>query len=382
MDIPVTPRRIRFGEFAADLVSGELRKEGCDHRILLQDQPLAILRALVAKPGEMVTREALIQLLWSGNTNVDFDPSLNKAVNRLRESLGDSAETPRYIETIARRGYRFIAKIEVIPAPAGGASSRLSLWKTAVWIAAGAACLLVALLIYRKIGPQPDAPAITPVPFTAYPGFEDCPTFSPDGSQIAFAWNGDPGLGAQDFDLYVKVIGSENLLRLTRQPSERICPAWSPDGRQIAFNRDSGTEAGIYVVPALGGPERRLRSIRPRGPADFDRTTPISWSPNGKSIAFVDFLPPDNNFRINLLSLDTLESNQISHAPECINGWLPAFSHSGNQLAYVCVLKFDDRECGIYTVPSSGGGCRCWSPASRPAWAFRRGSHGQPTTKS
>ncbi len=112
MPNPTLPCLIRFGDFEADLVAGELRKDGLPEKILLQDQPLQILRALVARPGEMVSREELIQLLWNGNTNVDFDPSLNKAVNRLRESLGDSAEAPRYIETLSRRGYRLIPNVE------------------------------------------------------------------------------------------------------------------------------------------------------------------------------------------------------------------------------------------------------------------------------
>ena len=111
MASPAPYSRIRFGEFEADLAAGELCKDGLSRKILLSDQPLEILRALVARPGEMVSREELVQLLWKGNTNVDFDPSLNKAVNRLRESLGDSAEAPRYIETLSRRGYRFIAPV-------------------------------------------------------------------------------------------------------------------------------------------------------------------------------------------------------------------------------------------------------------------------------
>ncbi len=125
---PLIPRRIRFGEFEGDLVAGELHKDkdGLSEKTLLQDQPLQILRALVARPGEMVSREELIQLLWNGNTNVDFDPSLNKAINRLRESLGDSAEAPRYIETLARRGYRFLATVEQPPEAATEGSPRAS----------------------------------------------------------------------------------------------------------------------------------------------------------------------------------------------------------------------------------------------------------------
>jgi Tol biopolymer transport system component/DNA-binding winged helix-turn-helix (wHTH) protein len=348
----VSPRHIRFGEFEADLVVGELCKDGVPEKILLQEQPLTILRALLARPREMVSREELVQLLWNGNTNVDFDPGLNKAINRLRESLGDSAETPQYIETLSRRGYRFIAKIELLPMPDGGTNSRSAWQKIAAWTVAGAACVLGAVFVYHTIWNSRNVEQeFKPVPFTSYPGFEQCPTFSPDGSQIAFAWNGDPDSGSKGFDLYVKVIGSENLLRLTRHPSERICPAWSPDGTEIAFNRISGADTGLYVVPALGGPERKLRSIR----IPDTSSAPISWSPDGKSIAFVDFLRADDTFRINLLSLETLESKQISHVAECINEWLPAFSHSGEQLAYICLLKTIENEFGIYSVPSSGG---------------------------
>jgi Tol biopolymer transport system component/DNA-binding winged helix-turn-helix (wHTH) protein len=352
MASPALPHPIRFGEFEADLVSGELRKDGSPKKILLQEQPLAILRALVARPGEMVSREELVQLLWSGNTNVDFDPSLNKAVNRLRESLGDSAEAPRYIETLSRRGYRLIAKVELPQIPNGGRSSPRALKKVMAWTVAGAVCLSAAVLVYLKVRDDKRVEGeFKPVPFTDYPGIEFCPTFSPDGSQIAFEWDGGPESGSKGFDLYVKVIGSENLLRLTHHPSGRICPAWSPDGKQIAFNRISGADTGLYVVPALGGPERKLRSIRvPHG-----GITQISWSPDGKSIAFVDRVLPKDNFRISLLFFETLESKQISHPAECIDGYLPAFSHSGKQLAYTCLLNPTDKEYGIYIGPSSGG---------------------------
>jgi dipeptidyl aminopeptidase/acylaminoacyl peptidase len=120
--------------------------------------------------------------------------------------------------------------------------------------------------------------ALEPVPFTTYQGHEDCPTFSPDGSQIAFAWDGNPETGSKGYDLYVKAIGSETLLRLTHHPSEWISPAWSPDGTQIAFHRLSGADTGIYVVPALGSPERKLRSTR----LPYAVDAPISWSPDGK----------------------------------------------------------------------------------------------------
>jgi TolB-like protein/tetratricopeptide (TPR) repeat protein/DNA-binding winged helix-turn-helix (wHTH) protein len=108
---------IRFGLFEFDPRSGELRKQGI--RIRLQGQPVEILSMLLARPGELVTREELEKKLWPADTFVDFDRSLNAAMKRLRAALGDSAETPRFIETLARRGYRFIAPVD---APGGSAA--------------------------------------------------------------------------------------------------------------------------------------------------------------------------------------------------------------------------------------------------------------------
>src|SRR5450631_2635003 len=98
-------RIVRFGVFEADLSAGELRKSG--RRVRLQEQPFQILVLLLERPGEVITREEVRQKLWAADTFVDFDHSLNTAINKVREALGDSASSPRYVETIARRGYRF-----------------------------------------------------------------------------------------------------------------------------------------------------------------------------------------------------------------------------------------------------------------------------------
>jgi TolB-like protein/DNA-binding winged helix-turn-helix (wHTH) protein/Flp pilus assembly protein TadD len=105
-----SPRVVRFGKFEADLRSGELRKQGL--KVKLQEQPYQVLAALVERPGEVVTREELRKSLWAGDTFVDFDHSLNTAVMRLREALCDSSDRPRFIETLPRKGYRFIAPVE------------------------------------------------------------------------------------------------------------------------------------------------------------------------------------------------------------------------------------------------------------------------------
>jgi TolB-like protein/DNA-binding winged helix-turn-helix (wHTH) protein/Flp pilus assembly protein TadD len=109
-------RRFRFGVFELDLRAGELRKHGL--RVRLQEQPVRVLATLLAHAGEIVSREKLREELWSADTFVDFDHGLNKAINKIREALGDSAESPRFVETVARRGYRFIADVKVTDATA------------------------------------------------------------------------------------------------------------------------------------------------------------------------------------------------------------------------------------------------------------------------
>ncbi len=111
--------RLRFGVFELDLRAGELRKHGL--RVRLQEQPFQVLAALLEHPGEVVTREELQKKLWPADTFVDFDHGLNKTINKIREALGDSAESPRFVETVSRRGYRFLAEVKVADAtPARG----------------------------------------------------------------------------------------------------------------------------------------------------------------------------------------------------------------------------------------------------------------------
>lgn len=106
METDRRPTVVRFAEYEADLRSGELRRQG--HRLRLQEKPFQVLAALLSRPGELITREELRQNLWPADTFVDFEHGLNTAVNKVREALRDSANNPRFIETLPRRGYRFI----------------------------------------------------------------------------------------------------------------------------------------------------------------------------------------------------------------------------------------------------------------------------------
>src|SRR4051794_20766931 len=122
MDAAPEKRFAKFGPYQADLRTGELRKHGI--RLRLQEQPFQVLAMLLANPGELVTREQLQKRLWPGDTFVDFDHGLNTAINKLREVLSDSSATPKYIETLPRRGYRFLAPVEFHNGSSGEAISK------------------------------------------------------------------------------------------------------------------------------------------------------------------------------------------------------------------------------------------------------------------
>jgi len=137
---------IHFGAFDVDLRAGELHKNGV--KLKLQGQPFQVLVALLERPGEIVTREELRQRLWPSDTFVDFEHNLNSAVRRLREAVGDSADNPRFIETLARHGYRFIAPV----AEQARAVPRAQFRIRTLWITALATATIVALVVGLNIG--------------------------------------------------------------------------------------------------------------------------------------------------------------------------------------------------------------------------------------
>ncbi|HMD07668.1 MAG TPA: winged helix-turn-helix domain-containing protein [Candidatus Acidoferrum sp.] len=339
--------RVAFDRFELDLRSGELRKDG--RRIRLQAQPFQLLAMLIENAGEVVMRDEVCRALWQADTFVDFDHSVAAAVNKIREALGDSVENPRFVETLPKRGYRFIGKIkpeapvvmavakpqqsvELVPVPA------VKAWTSRKWTLGlvAAAFLVAAAVLFGWLSRKPgNSKPMTVVPFTSYPGSETAPSFSPDGSRIAFSWDNGASnrSGRPRFDLYVKAIGSETLLRLTNHPSEWISSTWSPDGTQIAFHRLSADDTGIYVVPALGGPERKLLATH----IPYSVAAPISWSPDGKWLAFADTEDGRPDGRVFLLNMETLESHEFPHDPSCNHEGSLTFSHSGQELAMVCV---------------------------------------------
>src|SRR6267154_3284596 len=274
---------IHFDIFELDLRAGELRKEG--RVVRLQEQPLRVLSLLLERSGEVVTRDELRQNLWPADTFVDFDHGLNSAVARLRQALRDSAEKPRFIETVAKRGYRFIYPIHAtLPAISVAAPrvdgawnkehAQVAAWTTGVPLLA-LCCTIGLWALYRKTA-EGSLSSIEVAPLVGLGGFQVTPAFSPDGNQVAFL----SGNGAHNTGIYTALVGGEkSLLRLSRDPGD-CCPAWSPDGRHIAFIRSPDKTFSIVVVPALGGTEHRVYM----GPAPMGLG--LTWSPNGKFLAF------------------------------------------------------------------------------------------------
>jgi Tol biopolymer transport system component/DNA-binding winged helix-turn-helix (wHTH) protein len=365
---------IRFGPFEANLSTQELRKLGA--KLKLPNQSFQVLSLLLQRPGQLVTREELRERLWPADTFVEYDQGLNAVVNRLRDALGDSSENPRYIETLPRRGYRFISTIDnpvseraatPIPlsknhqttvSPPASVPENTNIPSTSrpfsgakFALAAGfvlATSLIIFILVRVRTRPNvTDFSAVRVVPFTSLPGQEIAPTFSPDGSEIAFAWKSD---SANGFDLYVKSVGSEHLLRLTNNPAQWINPAWSPDGTQIAFARWSGHDSGIFLISPLGGPERKLADAN----FWYAPFAQVSWSPDSKSLAF--WSDWGRTSSIYLLPMDTLQPRKLNFNVQCWDLAAPAFSPDGKSLAFACTSSIAVYQ--LYVVPLAGGSPR------------------------
>jgi Tol biopolymer transport system component/DNA-binding winged helix-turn-helix (wHTH) protein len=367
-------RTFRFSTFELDRETGELRKQG--RKVKLQEQPLQVLIALLERPGELVTREELRTRLWPADTFVDFDHSLNAAIKRLRDSLGDSAETPIFVETVARRGYRFIAQIETsVPIPGHTAHFRKQVKLAVLVPVAGALCALALFALYYQRAHTSEQPEPVVTPAVTDAGEKYTPSVSPDGQRLAFAWNG--GLGPL-FSLYVKVVGTEKSLRLTNQPALDFNPVWSPDGRYIAFCRILPGQTGIYLIPALGGTERKLRATLWDEKEFYQvrwNTVRLSWSPDGQSLAFSDRPVANEVPSIFLLALDSLAVRKLTFAPPDSRGDSnPAFSPDGKTMAFT---RSSQAFQSIYTVPVSGGEERRLVSQETNHWGLEWTSDGQ-----
>jgi Tol biopolymer transport system component/DNA-binding winged helix-turn-helix (wHTH) protein len=364
-------QRWRFGIFEVDARRSELRRGGTS--VKLREQSFRILVLLLEHAGDIVTREELRQALWPSDTYVDFDHSLNTAIMKLRDALGDSADKPLYIETIPRRGYRFVAPVSQagdshteVPntdsdsvAPLAAAPVEQPSRRHLVGYIVGALCLLLAAIVAivflrsHDLARAPDknhaAQPLRIVPITTAAGSASSPVFSPDGREIAFVWDGPE---RQRYDLYLQLIGAETPLRLTHNQSGLLGrPAWSPDGTQIAFTRCNGRNDGVYVVSALGGAERKLTEVG----CLYTLPGPLVWLSDGEQILMIDHCSSGGPFGIVSFSLATGGKRCLvnTSAKSTDSGFGFSLSPDGQTLAFgnttvsLC--------CDIYTVPLAGG---------------------------
>jgi Tol biopolymer transport system component/DNA-binding winged helix-turn-helix (wHTH) protein len=333
------PTVYRFGSFELLTGPGELRKHGT--RIKLQDQPLQILVLLLEHAGGLVTRERIQNKLWPPGTYVDYDNAINSAVRKLREALGDDSGDPRFIETSARRGYRFIGAIEAPPRLDQPPPTRAppGLRKGLVAGACGVILVLAIAVADRwllKPRPVTKAVPINPVPLTAAPGWEAFPSLSPDGNQVAYSWQGRRDAVSH---IYVKLIGEGKPVQLTSGPASDSSPAWSADGRMIAFLRNLNGTTGIYTIPALGGAERKVTqgqfTYYVEGSNEGMIDDRVTWSPDGRFLAVSERQAQKDSSSLSLISVENGDRLVLTKPPNA-QTWDadPVFSPDGRLLLF------------------------------------------------
>jgi Tol biopolymer transport system component/DNA-binding winged helix-turn-helix (wHTH) protein len=340
---------VPFGPFEADFHRLELRKHG--RTLRLQAQPFQVLAALLENPGAVVTRDELRQRLWPENTFVDFEHGLNVAVTRLRQALGDSSEHPRYIETLAKRGYRFCGTVERRQAEATipRAHGNGVYWAIA---AAGIAVLgISSLTLARRATRFTAVSRRQALPLTSFRGNEANPAVSPDGSRVAFTWD---GAQRDNTDIYVMRLNGEAPDRLTTDPSHDVSPAWSPDGSRIAFLRSLGDDrAELLLIPSSRGPEHRIREIRNSElRSGRGRTVSLAWSPDGEWIATSHREAGEVAESIYLFST-TGQARRVTVNRGVFGDQAPAWSPDGRRLAFTRMSGFSAAE--LYFVELEGG---------------------------
>lgn len=365
MGQPATnPRIVQFGLFELDLDARELRKSGV--RVKLQEQPFQILAVLLERPGSVVTREELQKKLWPGDTFVDFDLSLNSAVKKLRQALNDDSENPRFIETLYRRGYRFIGPVngsggasavqtqfvpsgtsaaatEPVPVPA---TPRPSIATPRFYAAAALLLVLAAMVGYRLIPSQP--PRVLGFNQITHDGLFKFQIVS-DGERLYVnEMQGDHFVVNQ-----VSAAGGETSSVPTPFANLAI-RGIAPNGSALIVTSFQGTggKADTWSLPLPSGPPRRLSEQPVDALAwspDGNQAASVAWSPDGNEAAFSK--GPD----IYVAKSDLSDPRKLATAGGFVSRL--RFSPDGRR------LRFDNSEAGdgptaIWEIARDGSGLR------------------------
>lgn len=347
-----------------------LSKDG--RTVQVRAKVMDLLAYLASRQGQVVSKDDLLNDVW-GALSVS-ESALTRTVTELRHALDDDADHPQWLETIAKRGYRLIAEVEYIKASsgassaasmtpsAGGTAPRTPDTNVAVAASAGgaarmryssrvllslAAVTLVALgsaaLQWRSSQGTSTVGSgafvwTTATPLTSFQGSEGAPSFSPDGSQVAFHWDGP---SHDNTDVYVTGLGGGDPLRLTTGPDAEGWPAWSPDGRRLACLRSVSGDRNweVVVMPALGGTARLVGRVEPVGLSgpwspQFGHVYGVrllSWTPDGRWIAVGGVV--DGKRGIWLFEADGSGRRQLTDTARNDSG--PVFSADGRRVAFV-----------------------------------------------
>jgi Tol biopolymer transport system component/DNA-binding winged helix-turn-helix (wHTH) protein len=342
-----SPRIIRFGAFEADMQTGELRKNGV--KLKLSGQPFQVLAMLLERPSEVVTRKEFQNRLWP-DTFVDFEDNLNTAINKIREALGDSAEKPRFVETLPRRGYRFIGTIEPTQQPVESVEpAKAKAWGSRKWwliLGIGAVAIVAAGITYLR-RPLPP-PHITDYKRITLDGNLKFP-IGTDGSRLYMnVWFPPPEIAQ------VPISGGQTSLIKVEVPNGRAeLLDVSPDGSNLLVlnNRGANGDGDLSVVGSQGHPARHLAK-------GFD----AAWSPDGKSVVYSTL-----HGELYVIPSDGGESHLLAYLPRSVttrsgrNGDQPQWSPDGRTIRF-------DRDNSIWEVSSSGTNLhqllRGWQPSS------------------
>ena len=339
----------RIGEWTVLPRSHEMSRPG--ETVHVEPKPMQVLTLLAAHAGEPVTRDELLEAVWS--EVYVTENALSRCISQLRKLFDDDARTPRVIETIPTVGYRLIAPVhhlgdgvpvtseasdfalsvtrsapvaepeaEAMPGAVGGRDSRFRWQMGLAWGFVALALAALAVLSVWGGGAKPVEPVTRPL--TSAPGRETSPALSPDGSRVLYV-HAAPG---ERGHLFVRVLGEGRPLQLTDGDGSDASPAWAPDGRTVAFVRCEAEGCGLFAIPALGGEARRLTDA-PAFPWG------LAFAPDGQTLAFVTRDTSGAPARLAQLDLATGTHRPLTDPPPTSGGDIdPVFAPDGRTILF------------------------------------------------